>query len=83
VKREDVQAYLRRPWGEIRASKEAFWVSQRERITLTEAFEMADALRVSAVELAGDAFLKDREDDLRDLIALKEKLLRAHAAERD
>lgn len=82
MKREDVQAYLQRPWDEVRASKEAFWVSQRERITLTEAFEMADALRVSAIELAGEAFLSDREEDLRDLIALKKKLLRAHAAER-
>jgi hypothetical protein len=83
VRREDVQAFVNRPWEEVRASKEAFWVAQRERISLTEAFEMADALRASAVELAGTAFLTDRDEDLKDLIALKTKLQKAHAAKRD
>lgn len=73
---------MRRPWDEIRASKEAFWVAQRQQMSLTEAFEMADGLRESAIDFVGPAFLGERDEDLRDLVALKQKLEKASAAKR-
>lgn len=71
---------MNRPWEELRRSKEEYWLAELERMSVTEAFELADSLRISAIALAGDAFLADRDEDLRDLIALKRKLERAHAA---
>ena len=51
-------------------------------MTLDEAFALADSLRLSAIELVGEKFLADRDEDLNDLIDLKMKLQRAHAARR-
>ena len=82
MKREDVLAFCGRPWDEIRRAKEEFWLSEREGMTLSEAFDLADSLRLSALQLAGDSFLTDRTEDLRDLIELKRMLTRADAARR-
>jgi hypothetical protein len=82
VRREDVQAFVNRPWKELRRSKEEYWLAELKRMSVTEAFELADSLRISAIALAGDAFMTDRDEDLKDLIALKRKLERAHAASR-
>jgi hypothetical protein len=51
-------------------------------MTLSEAFDLADSLRLSALQIAGDSFLTDRDEDLRDLIELKRMLTRADAAGR-
>ena len=82
MRKSDVQSFARRPWEELRSGKEAWWVAERERMSLGEAFAMADTLRASAVTLAGPGFIQAREDDLRDLVELKQKLLRADAAGR-
>jgi hypothetical protein len=83
VRREDVQAFLRRPWGEIRRAKEDFWVAELARMSLAEAFALADSLRQSALLLAGDDFLALRSQDLQDLVEFKRTLERAgHAAGR-
>ena len=82
MKREDVLNFCRRPWSEIRRAKDEYWLKELERMTLSEAFELADSLRLSALQIAGDSFLTDREEDLRDLIELKRMLTRADAAGR-
>lgn len=49
-------------------------------MSLTEAFELADGLRLSSLTLCGHPSDLDRDGDLQDLIELKRKLTRAHAA---
>jgi hypothetical protein len=82
MKRSDVRAFLNRRWDKVAAAKDAYWIAELEKLSLTEAYALADGLRVSAIQLNGPELLEERDEDLADLISLTRLIDRANAARR-
>ncbi|MFZ5469915.1 MAG: hypothetical protein ACOZIN_10810 [Myxococcota bacterium] len=81
MKREDVEAFLGRPWNELERMKEDYLIERLDRGGPTEGFRMADELRLSVMLVAEGAAWLERDEDFDNHIRLKQLLERAGATQ--